>query len=90
MGQQYKLGAIPLFSRCREFLLPKREQPLSGPLKPSERRTYILYFVLIEVWNVVDNHPGQRAAEVHNLMHQERHNACGEDIVLHVGIPCCP
>ena len=23
-------------------------------------------------------------------MHQERHDACGEDIVLHVGIPRCP
>ena len=59
MGQQYKLGAIPLFLRCGDFLLPKREQCLYVQLKPSARRTYILYFVFIEVWNVVDYHPGQ-------------------------------
>lgn len=23
-------------------------------------------------------------------MHGERHDACGEDIVLHVRVPCCP
>ena len=90
MGQQYKLGAIPLFLRCWDFLLPKRKQYSFVQLKPSDWRTYILYFVFIEVWNVVDNHPGQRAAKVHGLMHQERHDACCEDIILHIGIPCCP
>ncbi len=46
--------------------------------------------VLIEVTYVVDNDPGQGAAKVDDFVHQKRHDASSEDIVLYVGVPRSP
>jgi hypothetical protein len=49
-----------------------------------------LNLVLPEIWNAVDDKPGQSAAKVETFMHDERHDARGEDIVAHPGVPCKP
>lgn len=46
--------------------------------------------VFPEVWNAVDDDPGQSAAEVERLVHDEGHDAGGQDIVAHPGVPCKP
>ncbi|EFE44044.1 hypothetical protein TRV_01172 [Trichophyton verrucosum HKI 0517] len=38
----------------------------------------------------VDDHPGKRAAKVDDLVHGKGHDAGGEDVVLHVGVPGRP
>lgn len=47
-------------------------------------------FVLTEIWDLVHDHKRDAAAKVHNFMHHEGHDAGGEDIVLHVRVPCSP
>lgn len=39
---------------------------------------------------MVDYDPGQRAAEVDDLVHQKGHDARSEDVILHVRIPRSP
>lgn len=49
--------------------------------------TYLLHLVLSEVWNTVDDDPGQRTAKVKDLVDEERHDTRGQDVVTH---PCVP
>ena len=44
----------------------------------------------MEVWDLVNYDPWKRSSEVNNFMHNKGHDASGEDIVLHVRVPCCP
>lgn len=53
-------------------------------------RTHDLNLVLFEVWDLVHYYEWESSAEVDDLVHDEGHDAGGEDIVLHVGVPCCP
>ena len=53
-------------------------------------RAYILNLVLLEVWNVADNKPGQASTEVDELVHQEGHDTGSEDVILHPSIPGGP
>lgn len=52
--------------------------------------TYVLNLVFIEVGNAVNDGPRYRAPEIHSFVHYKGHDACGKDIVLHVGIPRRP
>lgn len=52
--------------------------------------THVLNFVLVEVWYLVDDDPGQSAAEVDDLVHDEAHDARGEDIIANVRVPSHP
>lgn len=47
-------------------------------------------FVLVERGDAVDEDPRQRAAEIDELVHRERHDARREDVVLHEGVPGRP
>lgn len=49
--------------------------------------TNSLNLVFVEVGHAVDDYPGEGAAEVDHLVHDERHDARREDIVLHVCVP---
>ena len=53
-------------------------------------RTYALDLVLLEVGDLICDHPWEAATEIDDLVHREGHDSCGEHVVLHVGIPCCP
>lgn len=53
-------------------------------------RTYALDLVLLEVGDLICDHPWEAAAEIDDLVHREGHDSRGEHVVLHVGIPCCP
>ena len=46
--------------------------------------------VSIEVTQAIDKDPWQRAAEVEQLVDDERHDAGGQDIILHPRIPRDP
>ncbi len=52
--------------------------------------TYVLELPLLEKGNAVHDHEGSRAAEVDDLVHDEAHDAGGEDIVLHPEVPGRP
>lgn len=47
-----------------------------------------LDLVFVEVGDAVDDYPGEGTAEVDELVHDEGHDARGEDVVLHVCVPC--
>lgn len=47
-----------------------------------------LDLVFVEVGHAVDDYPGEGTAEVDELVHGEGHDAGGEDVVLHVCVPC--
>ena len=44
----------------------------------------------MEVGDHADDDPWEGAAEVDHLVHDEGHDASGEDIVLHIGVPSSP
>ena len=46
-----------------------------------------LDLVLVEVGDAVDEDPGEGTPEVDDLVHDEGHDAGGEDVVLHVCVP---
>ena len=52
--------------------------------------TYLLNLVLVECWYPVDDHPRYGTAKVDDLVHEERHDSGGEDVVTNVGVPCRP
>lgn len=52
--------------------------------------TYGLDLVFAEYTTSVDDHPGERATKVNDFMHNERHDPCSQDIVVHIGVPCLP
>lgn len=83
--------ALPLLSRGGDLLLWKDD--VSSALSsrfPIVLATYVLNLVLVEVGYPVDDDPGQTAAEVDDLVHEEAHDAGGEDIVADVGVPRSP
>lgn len=55
-----------------------------------QHETYRLNLVSPEPGNHVDYDPWQRTPEVYSLVHDEGHDARGQDIVLHVCVPCKP
>ena len=59
-------------------------------LSLAQDGTYVLNLVFVEVWHAVDDHPWDRAAEVDNLVHEERHDSSGQDIVADKGVPGGP
>lgn len=52
--------------------------------------TYVLNLVFPEVGDLVDDDPGQTAAEVDDLVHDEAHDTGGEHIVADVCVPRSP
>ena len=50
----------------------------------------MLDLVFVEVGYAVDDEPRERAAKINEFVHHERHDSSGENIVPHIGIPCCP
>ena len=56
----------------------------------SVETTYALNLVFVEVWNHADDDPGQTAAEVDGLVHDEAHDTGGERVVADVGVPRSP
>lgn len=87
--EQYKFGAVPLFSSRRDFLLYLMSATASLPIVPHVT-TYILNLVLVKVRNAIDNHPRQRPTKVDNLVHGKRHDARGEHVVANVRVPGSP
>lgn len=55
-----------------------------------EVRTNILDLVLVQPWQPIGDHPRQGAAKVNHFVHNKGHDARGEDVVLHVGVPRYP
>lgn len=51
---------------------------------------YVLNLVLLEVRYLADDDPREGTSEVHQLMHNKGHDAGGNHIILHVGIPGRP
>jgi hypothetical protein len=60
------------------------------PLLSGSRDLVLLNLVLVEIGNAIDDHPGERATKVDELVHQEGHDAGGEHIVANVGVPRHP
>ena len=60
------------------------------PLFLRGRHLLILDLVFIKEAESINDDPGKRAAEVNDLVHYKRHDPGGEDIVLHISVPCCP
>ena len=52
--------------------------------------TYVLELILLEEGNAVHDHKGSGTAEVDDLVHDEAHDAGGQDIVLHPQVPRRP
>ena len=52
--------------------------------------SYILNLVSVEVWNAVYDRPRDRAPKIDGLVHNKRHDASSEDIILQIGVPGCP
>ncbi len=91
MGKQYQLGAVPLLLGRWDFLLSQHQHMWSREaLTRWVSEAYILYLVFVEVRNAIDYPPRQGTTKVDDLMHEERHDARGEDIVLHIGVPRRP
>lgn len=57
------------------------------PLFLRGRDLLPLNLVLVEIGDAVDYDPRKTSAEVNNLVHDEGHDAGGEDIILHVCVP---
>lgn len=47
------------------------------------RQLRLLDLVLAEVWDTIDNGPGQTSAKVHDLVHQEEEQSSGQNIIVH-------
>jgi hypothetical protein len=60
------------------------------PLLSGSRDLVLLNLVLVEIGNAIDDHPGERATKVDELVHQEGHDTGGEHIVANVGVPRHP
>lgn len=45
---------------------------------------------LSEIWDLIHYYEWESSAEVDQLVHGEGHDTGGENIVLHVGVPCGP
>lgn len=60
------------------------------PYLPGVLATYVLNLVLVEERDAVDDDPRQTTAEVDDLVHEEAHDAGGEDVVADVGVPRRP
>jgi hypothetical protein len=56
----------------------------------SVETTYALNFVFVKVWDHADDDPGQAAAEVDGLVHDEAHDTGSERIVADVCVPRSP
>ena len=76
----------------RQFHRKMRKQDEAGASPLFSQRWHFLSLDLIfgEEGDVVGDHPWYTPPEVNKLVHGERHDAGGEDIVLHVRVPCCP
>lgn len=53
------------------------------PLLGVARQLRLLDLVLAEVWDTIDNGPGQTSAKVHDLVHQEEEQSSGQNIIVH-------
>lgn len=51
---------------------------------------YLLNLPSTKIGDRVDYDPRQTATKVNNLVHDEGHDARGEDVVLHPQVPGCP
>jgi hypothetical protein len=47
----------------------------------------VLDLVLVEVWDAIDDDPGETATEVDDFVHEKAHDTGGDHIVLHVCVP---
>lgn len=90
MAEEDKRSALPLLLCGRNLVLSKvsHMQPEFHIVLLSV--TYSLNLPASEVWDKVDDDPGKRAAKVDGFVEDEAHDACREDIILHVGVPCKP
>ena len=52
--------------------------------------SYVLNLVSVEVWHAVYDRPWDRAPKIDSLVHNKRHDASCEDIILKIGVPGCP
>jgi hypothetical protein len=60
-------------------------------LLPISGYFMFLDFVFVEKrGKAVHYYPRERSAEINNFVHSEGHNAGGQNIITHVGIPSCP
>lgn len=85
VAQQHKGGALPLLLGGGDLgLSPRQQNSLSDA---SGENTHSLNLVLVEEGNAVDDDPRQGATEVDDFVHNEGHDAGGQNIVVHVGVP---
>lgn len=89
MAKKHELGAVPLLLQRGYFVLQASQNDAYN-MRLGCSFTYILNFVVFEQPQTVDKDPRQRAPKINNFMHQERHDACSEHIILHPRIPRCP
>lgn len=91
MREQDQLRAFPLLlSRWDFLLLPVSRWESSELIKISQGKANILNLISIEILYTIDDHPGNRAAKVYELVHGEGHDSSCEHIVLHESVPCSP
>lgn len=89
MTEKHKLCTIPLLSQRRDFVLQKIES-VEAHDSLSPQCPYILNLVVFQQTQAIDDDPGQGASEVDDFVHDERHDASGQDIILHPSIPGGP
>ena len=97
VGEEDEGGALPLLGGGGELALDRTISAAETPdgddartAMARGRETYGLDLVPVEPWYHTDDDPGQGAAKVDDLVHGERHDAGGEDIVLHERVPRRP
>lgn len=88
MREEDEESALPLLPGCRDFVLKVSLVPKTNHV--DFQRAYLLDLELLEIWNQIDNDPGQRTPKVDGFVHNKRHDSGGQYIVLHKRVPCKP
>ena len=59
-------------------------------LNSSWTSTHALDLVFTEVRDLIHEDEWESSSEIDDFVHHEGHDSGGEDVVLHVGVPCGP
>jgi hypothetical protein len=84
MGEEDEEGALPLFVGGWDFVLLSLASTVLIDLR---ERMYLLDLIPPEPRNSVDYNPRQRPTEVNEFVHAKRHDARGQNVVLHERVP---
>jgi hypothetical protein len=79
---------LPLLPGCRDFVLAISLVPRINHV--DFKGTYLLDLEPLEIWDHVDDNPGQRTPKVDGFVHNKGHDSGGQNIVLHERVPRKP